>query len=490
MNQYSILKNPILFILMITFLPWSVFCATITWTNGNSTGIWSDPLNWSPNQVPTGGDDVVFDGTSTDNCTLDLDNQSVLSLTMTAAYTGTFSLSFNGYRFEIFSSLTTAGGFLDTGNSTVVITGIFTCNCPFQPFAHLEIDMANAAFDATFNGDPNLLNLILTEVDQINGGKINLAGDLIATDALVSGTSVISFNGIGAEVNGAGGGKYPSIIAEFTADITFMTSDTFNTVTIAGGTGDLNNQVVSTENGFTVGNSFFVKSLIGNGTIGGNLLIDGNGSSTSISPGLSPGCITVDGNLTFSASAESEEYVVEINGATPCTQHDQLSVSGDLTLGANARITGTSSATPDSTIIIIDNAGPNPVSGAFHDVAGSPIPEGGTVTLSSVDYTISYVGGDGNDVTLSPPDTDDDGIFDTVDNCPNDPNPAQGDIDNDGIGNPCDDDITVGEKMRVEDNLFLDKLYSGVIVKSDDGSCWMLTVSNLGEVEATKVNCP
>ena len=38
------------------------------------------------------------------------------------------------------------------------------------------------------------------------------------------------------------------------------------------------------------------------------------------------------------------------------------------------------------------------------------------------------------------PDADDDGVFDTVDNCVNEPNPDQADNDGDGLGDVCDPD--------------------------------------------------
>ena len=43
-----------------------------------------------------------------------------------------------------------------------------------------------------------------------------------------------------------------------------------------------------------------------------------------------------------------------------------------------------------------------------------------------------------------PPDSDNDGIIDSADNCPNTYNPNQTDLDGDGIGNACDTDNTTG----------------------------------------------
>lgn len=50
-------------------------------------------------------------------------------------------------------------------------------------------------------------------------------------------------------------------------------------------------------------------------------------------------------------------------------------------------------------------------------------------------------------------DTDDDGILDTVDNCPTNPNPDQADLDNDTIGDVCDPDID-GDGANNADDAF------------------------------------
>lgn len=53
---------------------------------------------------------------------------------------------------------------------------------------------------------------------------------------------------------------------------------------------------------------------------------------------------------------------------------------------------------------------------------------------------------------LTSPDSDDDGIVDFFDNCPNDPNPDQSDIDEDGVGDVCDPDIDGDGVANGQDN--------------------------------------
>ena len=87
-------------------------------------------------------------------------------------------------------------------------------------------------------------------------------------------------------------------------------------------------------------------------------------------------------------------------------------------------------------------------------------------------------------------DNDNDGIENSIDNCPDHANSNQEDIDGDGMGNPCDNANIVSQLHIVEDNIFLDKIYSGMIVRSPNGSCWMITVSDTGGVSTISVVCP
>ena len=63
---------------------------TNTWI-ASSPGLASDGAHWSLGRAPVDGDDVVFDGTSVNNCSWDLDASlvTVHSITIAAGYTGT-----------------------------------------------------------------------------------------------------------------------------------------------------------------------------------------------------------------------------------------------------------------------------------------------------------------------------------------------------------------------------------------------------------------
>ena len=77
--------------------------------------------------------------------------------------------------------------------------------------------------------------------------------------------------------------------------------------------------------------------------------------------------------------------------------------------------------------------------GVAADTVALPNPLGGLDASSAPkDYFFSFV--NGHLAAGAPADSDGDGVPDASDNCPNAPNPGQGDLDGDGIGDACDGD--------------------------------------------------
>jgi hypothetical protein len=105
-----------------------------------------------------------------------------------------------------------------------------------------------------------------------------------------------------------------------------------------------------------------------------------------------PGTLTINGNLTLTAAAK---FNIDLTD----TVSDKLVVNGDVTLGTAATL-NLPSFTPASvhSYTLIDNQGANLISGAFSNYA-----EGATVTLGATNYTLTYLGGTGNDLVLQAP---------------------------------------------------------------------------------------
>ena len=110
-----------------------------------------------------------------------------------------------------------------------------------------------------------------------------------------------------------------------------------------------------------------------------------------LSPGHSSGILNLTGNLLL---APGSEYRVELDGTLPGTGYDQTSVFGILTLeSAILEIDLGFSPVAGETFTIFQNNGADGVQGAF---AG--LPEGTLFAASDHDFSISYLGGSGNDV--------------------------------------------------------------------------------------------
>jgi hypothetical protein len=122
----------------------------------------------------------------------------------------------------------------------------------------------------------------------------------------------------------------------------------------------------------------------------GTLTVDTGGI---VAPGLSPGCLT-SGNLT-----ENGTFQVEIGGTTACTQYDQLVVVGTVNItNGTLNVSRYNGFKPvvGQKYVIINNDGTDAVTDTFAGLA-----QGATFTIDGYTFSISYKGGDGNDVELT-----------------------------------------------------------------------------------------
>jgi len=213
-----------------------------------------------------------------------------------------------------------------------------------------------------------------------NSGTTTITGDLLGSYSIsllpgLAGKLVINSSN---NASNTANGTYTS--AQFTKTISDANANTVeiyknNAITIDGSRG-----------GTTVHNGGW---LLGTGTVGA-LGIESGGN---VGPGHSPGCIN-SGNLTLNGN-----YAAQIGGTTACTGYDQIVVTGSVNLNGGTVLPTLYNGfvpTAGQKYTIISNDGSDPISGTLSGVA-----EGGSITGDGVTYTVSYVGGDGNDLTLT-----------------------------------------------------------------------------------------
>lgn len=138
-------------------------------------------------------------------------------------------------------------------------------------------------------------------------------------------------------------------------------------------------------------------TLAGDGPIGAVTL----NAAGLIAPGSSP-AILATGNATLNGGT----LALELNGATAGTGYDQLSVTGSVAFSANTPLTLSLGYDPVDgvdffTIVANDAADAVSIGSGLFSFAGNPLSEGEQFTAGVQDFTISYAGGDGNDVVVT-----------------------------------------------------------------------------------------
>ncbi len=278
--------------------------------------------------------------------------------------------------------------------------------------------------DSAFNG--NTLAAGNKGTGDAGGGTLSDPGQAIGQSVFLAGNANYVVNsGTINLADAIGGGFSPLIMGDFskmgtgTLNLTGMNTYSGNTFVGAGtlqlsGSGSFaNSSIIDIAAGATLDvvgvtgganfdgttSSFSVidgQTLQGVGAVTGTVGIAAGGT---LAPGEFPigsstGTLSTD-DVVFTGGST---FAIDINGTTPGLDYDQLLVNGTVTLGgANLLMSGTLSPDFGQTFVIISGA--QPVNGIFNG-----LPEGASIFNflgSNLTATISYIGGDGNDVVIS-----------------------------------------------------------------------------------------
>ena len=277
----------------------------------------------------------------------------------------------------------------------------------------LNVGGFTSAKDIVINSIGNTTNLNVTAAGTSDSDTIQVTGT--APNAVITESLNVRITTGGLTVGTAG---TLSMAGDAGSSLTVTTTHTLNgAVNVDAGT--LNLQGVGSGNGIVSLNDGVLNltgSVSGAVSVNGGILT-GNSVSPStgqilgstdiiggtVSPGTigrTPGLMHFDGGLNFGGGAAT----FDLNGTTAGTGYDQLSVVGAVTLNSHVPFTLSLGfpQVPNTTFTLVDNDGADAVAGSFlFSYAGTPLAEGAHFLVGDHDFTISYVGGTGNDITTT-----------------------------------------------------------------------------------------
>ncbi len=320
---------------------------------------WTNPVNWAANTLPLPGDDLVFPA-------------SVIAARRAMGNAFTNGATFNRLTF----GSTNASSWSLTGGALKLLGGIVATNgSATAPNTTISAAMelgAPQTFAATN------LNLTVFGVLVLGGHSLSLAPGLDTSINLRgsnSGPGNIVMNGNG-NLN----------LGERTSDAAPVTINSGTTTVF----GEYAGAAHWTLNG---GRLQLQRSKVPTIQVNGGVLApDVPSSADHVN--------LVGGDLSLAGATLEVQLLTATDKFGSPLPH--LAVTGNLTLNnASLAVIATDISQLGSTHILISNLGPNAVTGAF---VGKP--EGATFATTNADgfvffHRISYVGGDGNDVTLT-----------------------------------------------------------------------------------------
>ncbi len=374
-------------------------------------GTISLPIAFTADQsiVAATGDYLSLSGVLSGTGNLTLSGTGVVGFDAANTFTGNVTVTAGVLSVPTATSLgTTAGG-------TTVATGaslnIGDCGTGFTLAENLNLSGLSASPSASYdNGKLNLGTFCVggRGGDQSYGTFANSGQEYILSGAIVL-ASDITYDSVAKTVTltGALSGNYKfnsvnkydgSLVVNGSTNTTATANGTYASQPVVITLSDnapsttvdiLNNATVTidgTRSDVAVSSGGILK---GTGTLGA--LFEAKGGV--VAPGHSPGCLT-SGDLSLAGT-----YQAEIGGTDPCTGYDQLKVTGAVDITGStldATLYGGFVPKVGQSYIIISNDAADAVTGTFTGIA-----EGGTYTNQGVTYSVTYKGGDGNDVVLT-----------------------------------------------------------------------------------------
>ena len=314
--------------------------------------------------------------------TLTLASGSTLSVTSAGTLDNAIALSGNA-TVDTAADTTLSGVISGSNNLTKTGSAVLTLTGSNTYSGSTSINAGTLSVASDANLGAGALNLA-------NGTTLQITGTTTIDNALAL-TGLVTVNaGAAATLSGTISGT-GSLTKTGTSNLTLSGSNTNSgATTVAAGTLVVDG---STNSATTVASG---ATLAGSGTLGGDVSVQSGGT---LSPGNGgAGTLTVNGNLTL---ALSSTLALDIDGATAGTGYDRVVVNGNVDVsGATLAVThGYAAGNGDSYTVIVNDAA-DAVTGTFSGVTeGSKFNAAGNGT----ELTTSYVGGNGNDLTLTAP---------------------------------------------------------------------------------------
>lgn len=171
------------------------FSYVMTWDGGAHDGKWSSADNWTTDEVPTVLDSVLFNGTSTENCQLDIAD-TVAAIVMTSAYTGTFDFSSSGLHVTGTADLRSGGAITSSSGSIWLAGASAQTFYTSGPMTFVAVNKEGAG-TTTINGGGLTANAM-----NIDAGTLKLGYGYLHQIITITGNGGIDFDSSTLRITG------------------------------------------------------------------------------------------------------------------------------------------------------------------------------------------------------------------------------------------------------------------------------------------------